>query len=225
MSLCQNREALLSPIANIVPQSYLSHAFLSVSSHPTPLNEKPTKAGNWVWFIITEASKQFWAREQSCSVNVDWIDWTTLLSWGFTGKITYEASWARGTAFSLIKGTKVKAPRKIEWLSSFGSHIVRLSTMLSFRKPTNEKRQRLLNMSGSCRYGSCECNPTAPMTVGIWAQTAKVTMETKPFVWELRLARGNSLLIQAVQEGHVSSPCLFIPSPGWNWEPKFTQMY
>lgn len=46
--------------------------------------------------------------------------------------------------------------------------------MLSFRKPTNEKRQRLLNMSGSCRCDSCECNPTAPMTVGIWAQTAKV---------------------------------------------------
>lgn len=30
-------------------------------------------------------------------------------------------------------------------------------------------------MSGSCRCDSCECNPTTPMTVVIWAQTAKVS--------------------------------------------------
>lgn len=30
-------------------------------------------------------------------------------------------------------------------------------------------------MSGSCWCDSCECNPTTPMTVVIWAQTAKVS--------------------------------------------------
>lgn len=32
----------------------------------------------------------------------------------------------------------------------------------------------------------------------------------KPFVRKLHLAKNNSLLIQAVQEGDVSSSCLFI---------------
>lgn len=39
-------------------------------------------------------------------------------------------------------------------------------------------------------------------------------MEMKPFVHKLHLEKSNNLLIQAGQEGHVSSPCLFIPRVG-----------
>lgn len=159
-------------------------------------------------------------REQSCSVNVDWIDWTTLLL-PLEKSLTGPAE--LGASILMIKGTKVKAPRKIEWLSSFGSHIVRLSTMLSFRKPTNEKRQRLLNMSGSCRCDSCECNPTAPMTVGIWAPDCKRWRWKRSHSYGSCVWQGVSSLL--IQRGCPGRPCFFSMSfhsqSGLNWEPKF----
>ena len=151
-------------------------------------------------------------------MQIELIEWLCCYHW----KNHLQSQLSQGAAFSLIKETEVKAPRKIELLFPFGSHIVRISTMLSFRKPTNEKR--LLNMSGSC-----QCSAVGVILQLLWQWSSGLRlqgwMETKPFIWELRLAKGNNLLIQAVQEGHVSSPCLFIPSPGWTENPNSTQMY
>ena len=56
------------------------------------------------------------------------------------GKVKYRASWSSGAAFTLMKDTEVKAPGKMEWIFSFWFHTVRISTILSFIEPTNEKR-------------------------------------------------------------------------------------
>lgn len=56
------------------------------------------------------------------------------------GKIMHKAIWTRGAAVTWMKDTEAKAPGKKEGLFSFWFHTIRISTILSFRKPINEKR-------------------------------------------------------------------------------------
>ena len=101
----------------VVPQSYLLclHAFLSVSSHPTPLNESSTSPGTGFHSLLYMLPEQYLAHSR-CSMNMSYIDWMND-SVATPGKRMHRASCTSDAAFSLKKETKAK--HQVKWNGFF----------------------------------------------------------------------------------------------------------
>lgn len=110
-------------------------------------------------------------REQSCSVNVDWIDWMTLSL--PLEKITYRASWA-GVHILTDKRNQGESPKENRAALSLWVSYSQDQHHVVFQKTNKWRKAKVIEHEWVLPVFSCECNPPAPMTVVIWAQTAKV---------------------------------------------------
>lgn len=189
---------------------------------PPPLNKSSTGPGTRFYSLLYMLPEQY-LEHSRCSMDMSYTDRMND-SVATTGKRMHRASCASDTAFSLMKETKAEAPGKMEWFFPFQLDTVRISTVLSFRKPANENTAKVIENQWLLPVWQLSVQSCSSYN-SLSRLRLQRGMDMKPFVHELHLARSNNLLTQAIQEGHVSSLCLFIPGLGWIENTNSTQMY